>query len=39
MTGVFGRSVRKKTIPFVSAIATTSFAVWFASLGWRTTLE
>src|SRR6266545_7982717 len=39
MTGVFGRSVRRKTIPSVSAIAATSFAVWFASHGCRTVLE
>jgi hypothetical protein len=39
MTGVLGRSVRRNTIPRVSAIAATSFAVWFASQGWRTMLE
>ena len=33
------RSVRMNTIPSVSAIAATSFAVWFASEGCSTVLE
>src|SRR5436190_24186126 len=36
MTGVLGRSVRKYETPSRSAIAATSFAVWFASHGCRT---
>ena len=35
-TGVLPRSVRMNEIPSRSAIAATSFAVWFASLGCST---